>query len=179
MNISDCFYLGYISKAIGNNGELAFKLDVDSPSSYEGIDAVFVQMHKKDKQLIPFFINSSKLQNNGLLRCTIEDLSTLTDAKKLIGKSLYLPIEALPELEEDQFYYHEIINYKVVDKEKGEIGRVADVFETPAAHILSIIFNEKEILVPINDQTIDRLDRENKTLYIIATDGLIDLYLES
>ena len=72
MNIEDCFYLGFTQKIIGHKGELAFKLDVDSPSSYEEIPSVLIQIQEKDKTLVPFFIASAILQKNGNLRCKIE-----------------------------------------------------------------------------------------------------------
>lgn len=179
MKVDDCFYLGYISKAIGNKGELAFKLDVDSPSSYEGLDAVFIQMQKQDKQLVPFFIEESKIQNNQLLRCKIEGVDNQADAKSLIGKSLFLPIEALPKLEGNQFYFHEIIGFEVIDQERGSIGKVDKVLEFSTSNLLSIPHANTEILIPINDETIVEVNRDQKTLKVKTTEGLIDLYLES
>lgn len=179
MKVDDCFYLGYISKAIGNKGELAFKLDVDSPSSYEGLDAVFIQMQKQDKQLVPFFIEESKIQNNQLLRCKIEGVDNQADAKSLIGKSLFLPIEALPKLEGNQFYFHEIIGFEVIDQERGSIGKVDKVLEFSTSNLLSIPHANTEILIPINDETIVEVNRDQRTLKVKTTEGLIDLYLES
>lgn len=179
MKVDDCFYLGYISKAIGNKGELAFKLDVDSPSSYEGLDAVFIQMQRQDKQLVPFFIEASKIQNNQLLRCKIEGIDNQADAKSLIGKSLFLPIEALPKLEGNQFYFHEIIGFEVIDQERGSIGKVDKVLEFSTSNLLSIPHANTEILIPINDETIVEVNRDQKTLKVKTTEGLIDLYLES
>ncbi|MAC95669.1 MAG: 16S rRNA processing protein RimM [Flavobacteriales bacterium] len=179
MKVDDCFYLGYISKAIGNKGELAFKLDVDSPSSYEGLDAVFIQMQRQDKQLVPFFIEESKIQNNQLLRCKIEGVDNQADAKSLIGKSLFLPIEALPKLEGNQFYFHEIIGFEVIDQERGSIGKVDKVLEFSTSNLLSIPHANTEILIPINDETIVEVNRDQRTLKVKTTEGLIDLYLES
>lgn len=179
MKVDDCFYLGYISKAIGNKGELAFKLDVDSPSSYEGLDAVFIQMQRQDKQLVPFFIEESKIQNNQLLRCKIEGVDNQADAKSLIGKSLFLPIEALPKLEGNQFYFHEIIGFEVIDQERGSIGKVDKVLEFSTSNLLSIPHANTEILIPINDETIVEVNRDQKTLKVKTTEGLIDLYLEA
>lgn len=179
MKIENCFYLGYVSKSIGNKGELAFKLDVDSPSSYEGMDAVFLQIQPKDIQLVPFFMEAAKLQNNNLLRCKLEGVDSQADAKSLIGKSLYLPIEALPKLEGNQFYFHEIIGFEVIDQEKGKLGKVDKVLEFSTSNLLSIPHGNTEILIPINDESIIEVDRDQKTLKVKTTEGLIDLYLES
>lgn len=179
MNIDNCFYLGFTQKIIGHQGELAFKLDVDSPSSYEGIPSVLIQIQKKDKTLVPFFLESATLQNNGNLRCKIEGIDDQAAAKSLVGKSLYLPLEVLPKLTGNKFYFHEVIGFNVIDQEKGNLGQIDKVLEYPKSNLLSILKEEKEILIPISDDTILTVDREKEEIQISAPEGLIDLYLEN
>lgn len=179
MNISSCFYLGYISKTVGHNGELTFKLDVNSPSFYKNIPMVFIQFYPEDEHLVPFFLNSSQLRSNNLLYCKIEDVNSEKEAKKLVGKKLYLPNELLPPVEEDQLHLYEILNFKIIDQQKGEIGHVIDILEIKDSQILSISYQGKEILIPVNEETILEIDLEEKSIYISAADGLIDLYLDS
>ena len=177
MHIDQTFYFGYISKVIGHQGELAFKMDVDSPSSYQGIDAVLLQIMPNDQTMVPYFLESSQLQGKNILRCKLEGVDDASMAKSLVGKSIYLPEALLPQLSGDQFYFHEIIDFLVIDEEKGELGKVEKVLEYPQSNLLSILKGEKEILIPINDDTILKVDRDNNTLHVKATEGLIDLYL--
>lgn len=177
MNISECYYLGYVSKAIGNKGELAFKLDVDSPSSYEGLDVVFIQMQKNSKELIPFFIKSSKMLNNSLLRTEVEDISNQEQAKDLIGKELYLPLASLPPLTGNNFYFHEISGFTVIDEMHGVLGKIKQVLDYPAGSLFEVHREGKEILVPINDESILKVDRELKEIHVKTPEGLVDLYI--
>lgn len=179
MKIDDCFYLGYISKTIGTKGELAFKLDVDSPSSYHGLNAVLVQISPKDKQLVPYFLEKAEIQNNDLLRCKFEGVDDPATAKSLVGTSLYLLEKNLPQLNKDQFYFHEIIGFTVFDKERGELGKVDKVLEYSTSNLFSIPVGDKEILIPISDETILKVDKKAKEIHVVCPDGLIDLYLES
>lgn len=178
MKIDECFYLGYIAKAIGTKGELAFKLDVDSPSSYTQMSSIWVQIHAKDDELVPFFPEQAQLINNGNLRIKLEGVNFQEDAKNLVGKSLFLPLTELPELKGNQFYFHEITGFEVEDIRKGKIGVVDKVLEYSTSNLLSIKYEDKEILIPISDDTIVELDRSKKLLKVEATEGLIDLYLE-
>lgn len=43
---------------------------------------------------------------------------------------------------------------------------------------MQIDFNGKEILIPAVDEFFKEIDRQNKTIYIEAPEGLIDIYLE-
>ena len=66
----------------------------------------------------------------------------------------------------------------VVDEEKGDVGKINDILEYPTQSIMQIIVGEKEVLVPIHDDIIKNIDRENKKINIKAPSGLIDMYLE-
>jgi 16S rRNA processing protein RimM len=67
----------------------------------------------------------------------------------------------------------------VVDDVYGDIGTIQTIIEYPAQPLFQIINGDKEILVPVIDPVIKQVDRENKTIYITAPNGLIDLYLQS
>jgi len=179
MKIGDCFYLGYVQKTIGNKGELALKLDVDSPSSYLGLDAIGIQILKNDKSCIPYFLLSSELLNSGNLRVLLEGIEDANEAKSLIGKQLYLPLELLPSLVGNKFYFHEIIGFEVFDQQKGPIGKIKEVLEFSTSNLFAVEHSSgKEVLIPITDDSILEVDRDHQRIKVQTADGLIDLYLE-
>ena len=107
-----------------------------------------------------------------------QDIDDTEQASILLGCDLFLPIEQLPALTGDRFYYHEIKGFQVIDLNFGETGRVEEVLEYPHQAILRVLRGNKEILIPITDDIITRVDRENKILHVNAPEGLIALYLE-
>ncbi|MBV2246374.1 MAG: ribosome maturation factor RimM [Lentimicrobium sp.] len=169
------FYLGKILRLFASKGAVLVQLDVDEPENYQNLESVFVQMNG---QLIPFFILKLELRHN--LRAVIEfqDIDNTEQASILLGCELFLPIEQLPRLTGDRFYYHEIKNYQVIDLNFGETGRVEEVLEYPHQAILRILRGKKEILIPITDEIITAVDRENKIIHVNAPEGLIAMYLE-
>lgn len=179
MDLSACYYLGYTAKIHGKNGDLIIKLDVDFPEEYQNLESVFIQLNKEDKTLVPFFLSTAQLQHNGTLRIKIEDTDTADAAKKLIGKSAYLPLSTLPPLTGNKFYYHEVIGFSVIDAEKGDVGEITQVLEYPTQSVFEITNStNQEILIPIIDEVITKVDRENKTIEVTTPDGLIDIYLD-
>ena len=174
MQKKDCFYLGTIVKKFSFKGELLAKLDTDEPELYEDLDAVFVDLRGT---LVPFFIESSQLHKSDLLRIKFEDINTEADADTLIKTELYLPLAALPKLSGNKFYFHEIIGFQIVDENFGPVGTIASINDTTAQALFEIEHNGKEILIPINDEIITKVDREQKTITVKAPDGLIELYL--
>lgn len=140
---------------------------------------MLVRLNKKDNSLIPFFITHAQVLNNGTVKFKIDDINDVTQAELLVGKELFLPLNKLPKLTGNKFYYHEVIGFQVIDAAKGNIGEIFNVLDFPQQAVLEIKnAQEKEILIPITDQIIKTVDRAQKSITIEAPEGLIDLYLE-
>ncbi|NBW59963.1 MAG: 16S rRNA processing protein RimM [Crocinitomicaceae bacterium] len=174
MTIKDCFYLGKIAKLHGFKGEVSLFLDVTNPRDYKDLESVYIDV---DGVLTPFFIESVKLKNKNFIAVKFQGVNDESSAHRLLKKSLYLPEEILPNLKGTQFYDHEIIGFKVLDDIHGDIGEVENVIDLAANPLLQTICKGKEVLVPIFDGLVQKIDRKNKILYIKAPEGLIDLYL--
>ena len=174
MQKKDCFFVGKIVKKYSFKGELLVKLDTDDPALFLKMESVFVEKHKN---LIPFFIESLSLHKSSLLRIKFEEVTNESDANALLGSELYLPLDLLPTLTGNQFYYHEIIGFEAEDVNFGTIGTIIGVNDSTAQHLFEIDHNGTEVLVPINDEIIKKVDRAGKTILLEAPEGLIDLYI--
>ncbi len=174
MKKDDCFYLGKIVKKYSFKGELLAKLDTDEPELYDALDAIFIDLRG---HLVPFFIESSQLHKSDLLRLKFEDVDTEADADALLKSELYLPLELLPKLEGNKFYFHEVIGFAIVDQNFGEVGTLKAINDTTAQSLFEIDRNGTEILIPMNDEFIVKVDREHNLIEVNTPEGLIDLYL--
>lgn len=176
MKKEDCFYLGLVARKHSYKGEVVIALDTDEPELYANLDAVFIEMNNS---LLPFFIDSILLQKTNQLRVSFEEITNEQEAEQILKKPVYLPLTALPKLEGNKFYYHEVIGFTVIDKEHGEIGIIESINDS-TAQVLFIIKNKngKEILIPLIDKFLTKVDRENKQIHVNTPEGLLDLYLE-
>ncbi|MBT8303697.1 MAG: ribosome maturation factor RimM [Bacteroidia bacterium] len=175
MKVEDCFYLGKIVKKYSFKGELLIKLDTDEPELYENLDTLFVEVRNN---LIPFFIESSQLHKSDLLRVKFEDVNTEADVEALLRSDIYLPMELLPKLEGNKFYFHEVIGFEVADINFGKVGFITGINDSTAQALFEIDRDGQEILIPLNDHFIKTVDRDNKKIVMETPEGLIDLYLE-
>ena len=172
MNKSQCFYLGRVSKKYSYKGEVIIKLDTDDPESYAGMDAVFIEM---GKDLIPFFIEKSSFHRGNELRVQFENMYSEKDADAILRKDVYLPLEFLPKLEEDQFYYHEVIGFEMEDMSHGRLGIIEAINDSTAQALFIVRDGTKEILVPMVNDFIEKIDKENKKVIVSTPDGLIEM----
>jgi 16S rRNA processing protein RimM len=95
-----------------------------------------------------------------------------------MGSEIYLPLSSLPKLTGNKFYFHEIIGFTLLDSVHGDIGIVESVNDTTAQALFEVVKEDKQLLIPINDQIITKVDRENKTIHVTTPEGLVDLYME-
>ena len=174
MRKEECFYLGKIAKKFSFKWEVLAYLDTDEPELYENLESVFVECNK---HLVPFFIESSSLHKNDFLRIRFEDLNTEEEADALLGNDLYLPLTMLPKLTGNKFYFHEVIGFEVEDKRLGVVGKIQSINDSTAQSLFEVLNGEAEILIPMIDHFLIKIDRENKKVIMDLPEGLIEMYL--
>lgn len=175
MNKEDCFKLGHVSKLHGVKGEVVIVLDVDDASRYKKLESVFVEVNG---QLVPFFVQGISIKNKHAI-VKFDGMDTTDQAGMINNAEVFLPLSFLPKLDDKKFYFHEIIGFAVNDKTHGNIGTVEAVLEYPGQNIIQIRdSNKNEILVPLRNEFILKVDREKKCLNVSTPEGLVDVYLK-
>ena len=175
MRVDDCYQLGYVIKTHGLHGELSVMLEADFPDAYENLESVFVATSGSET-LVPFFIEHITIrQNKALIK--FEEVDTIEQAETLLKATCYLPLASLPALEDDQFYYHEIIGFTVEDEQQGTLGTVQDVYESTGQDMIVMQYQEQEVFIPINDDIVPRVDKKQSIVYVRLPEGLLDVYL--
>ena len=159
MRKEDCFYLGKIAKKFSFKGEVLIYLDTDEPELYDNLESVFVELNKN---LVPFFIENSAPHKNDFLRVSFEEVKNEQDADALLGKEVYLPLSTLPKLTGNKFYFHEVIGFEIEDKRIGVFGIIQSINDSTAQPLFEVLKGEIEILIPMIDHFLVKIDRENK-----------------
>jgi 16S rRNA processing protein RimM len=174
MQKTDCFYLGKIVKKYSFKGEVLAKLDTDQPELYENLGSILLDLRDN---LVPFFIENSQLHKSELLRIKFEDVDSEQDADSILKCDLYLPLEFLPKLEGNKFYFHEVIGFTIEDVNFGKVGVIKGINDITAQALFEVDRDGIDILIPMNDEFIKNVDRKKKTIVVDTPQGLIDLYL--
>ncbi len=174
MRKEDCFYLGKIAKKFSFRGEILAYLDTDEPEIYQNLESVFVECNK---QLVPFFIQKSSLHKNDFLRIRFEDVTNEEEADAIMGNGIYLPLKMLPKLSGNKFYFHEVIGFEIEDQRLGVFGIIQSINDTTAQPLFEVLNGTVEILVPMIDHFLVKIDRENKKVIMNLPEGLVEMYL--
>jgi 16S rRNA processing protein RimM len=173
MDKNQCFELGYIGKVHGLDGSVMAVLDVDYPEQYRKMDALFVE---QKGQLVPFMIRKiSGIKGNQIL-LLFEGIESEAQAQELKGCKLFLPEKALPKLKDNQYYFHELVGCVVMDENQGELGEIREIVDLPHQTLAVMVWKGAEVLIPVHESIVVRINRTEKKVNTRLPEGLIDVF---
>jgi 16S rRNA processing protein RimM len=149
-------------------------IESDQPEEYSKLESVFVEIKQK---LVPFFIDHIRLNGDKAI-VRIEGITDIEQVEGLKGKQLYLPLTELPKLNDDQYYFHEIIGFKVEDKANGILGEVINIYDVNGNDLMAVDHQGREVLIPLKDEIVSKVDKTNKKIEVDLPVGLLDIYLK-
>ena len=113
-------------------------------------------------------------EQKGFGYCYFEGVDSIEKAEQLKTKNLFIAQEDLPELEEGQYYYHELMHCTVYNEEKEKLGEVVDILETGANDVWVVKRpGQKDALIPYIEDVVKAVDIETKQVTIQVLEGLL------
>jgi 16S rRNA processing protein RimM len=137
-------------------------------------DVLFIELRKES--YIPFFVTQAKPANTEEYIINLEDVATVEEAKKLIGRQVYVKEDILGNVQADSPLLW--IGFNLVDKEKGGLGAIEDVLQAGPQWLAKLTIEGKEVLIPLVKEMILQVNMRNKFIRMDLPEGLVDMYLE-
>ena len=103
---------------------------------------------------------------------SFKGITNRDQAKTLIGSELFIPQSQLPELEEDTYYWHDLIGIEVFTITEEFIGRIESIIETGSNDVYVVKWKEKEVLIPALESVVLEIDLEHKRMRVDLPEGL-------
>ena len=101
-------------------------------------------------------------------------LNSINDVEKFKGCSLLVSADELDELDENEFYYFEIIGCQVVTTDDEVIGEISEILETGANDVWVVKRpGQKDALIPYIEDVVKSVDIESKKVTINVLEGLL------
>ncbi len=162
-------------KAHGVKGELSISLY--EPSLFENYPFEMLFINPGGGP-VPFFVTAFSFNvTKNLLLVQLDGINDPGAASAFVAQEVFLASDALPSPKEKKFFTHEIIGFKAIDQQAGDIGIIEELLDLPMQQVFRILKDHKEILIPAVSDLIIEINREAKTVTVNAPEGLIDLYL--
>jgi len=104
----------------------------------------------------------------------LKGCNTIEDAKTLAGQTLSVSREEFPELPEGEFYRFDILDLDVFDEKGRSYGKVTDVIVTGSNDVYQVSDGTKEILLPMIDEVVKKIDLKERKLIFHIIEGLLE-----
>ncbi len=167
------FKIGKFVAVHGLKGELLLKHSFGKKTSLKGLETVFIE-EKKDS-FIPWFIESTKIKGDEETYIKLEGIDTREAATKLTQKEIWLP-----ETDFKKFAAKSapagLLGYVIINDNES-IGEILEVIEQPHQLLCRLEIKGKEVLIPINENTLQKIDHKKKQVLLSLPEGLLDIYL--
>ncbi|HNA30456.1 MAG TPA: ribosome maturation factor RimM [Thiobacillaceae bacterium] len=100
------------------------------------------------------------------LMAGLEGVEDRTAAEALMGLDVAVLREEMPEADEDEYYWDDLIGLDVVNLAGEALGRVEGLLETGANDVLQVRDGETERLLPFVDAVVKEVDLEAGRLVV-------------
>lgn len=129
----------------------------------------------RGNQLIREVVVQSYRNHKNFLLVKFEGIDSVEKAEKLKNLQIKINSDEVGELEENEFYFHQIIGCEVFDENDKNLGEIIDIL-TPGANDVWVIKGEngREILIPYIEDVVKKIDITSKKVNIEVMEGLID-----
>jgi len=126
--------------------------------------------------------SAGQLQTYRIQHCThhkqfllihFEHVDDIDATALLVGQTLLMRRADLPELPAGRFFWCDLDGLTVVDRRRGVLGRVEEMFATPAHDILVVRSSQGEVLIPAISPFICQVDSATAQLRVDLPDGLV------
>jgi len=164
--------VGRVGKPHGLRGEVTVQPRTDAPEQRFTADATFAT---DPAQRGPLTIESVRFHQNTPL-VAFAGVVDRNGAEALRGTLLLIDSDTDDlEVEEDEFWDHELIGLQALSPDGTTLGEVADVIHLPAQDLLAVTsVDGREVLVPFVSEIVTEVSRERRCVVIADPGGLFD-----
>jgi 16S rRNA processing protein RimM len=164
--------IGFINKLSGYKGEVHCIIERGNVEDYSNEQFLFIRLDGID---VPFEIEEIK-DRRGAAIIKFRYADTEEYSKRFIDKEVFT--EKTGKRNKDEPDWEDLTGYEVIDERHGFLGIIKKIEEYPQQLIATFLINDKEVLIPLNENFLQRIEEGSKQIFLTLPEGLIDVYLK-
>jgi 16S rRNA processing protein RimM len=166
--------VGVIRKAHGIRGEASIEPWTDSPDRFDDLETVTL-VSPDEKELRETRVESVRI-HAGRALVKFAGIDTPEDVQLLHNWTLEIPEEEARELEEDEYFLHDLIGLTLIDAEGRTRGVVVKAYEGGAGILLNVKRPDgREFELPFAADLCTEIDLEARRMVVNLPEGIEDL----
>jgi 16S rRNA processing protein RimM len=172
----DFLPIGFILKPHGLKGGMIVEIEEGYEEILEESDCLLVEV---EGGLVPFFVTEDGLnfRSSTSLCISFDGYDSVEKVRPLCGCKIFIHRDVEIDQSNNE-ELNELIGVTVFDEVRGKLGKIIRVDDFSGNVVLTVGYAGREVLIPLSEQIILRLDQSAKELYVDCPEGLIDLNME-
>ena len=172
--MAEYFKIGKLVAVHGLLGELLLKHELGKKTSLKGLQAIFIE--EKKNSFLPWFIQTSKIKNESEIYLKLEGITTREAAIRLAQKIIWIP-----ETDFKKFAARTapagLLGYTIINNNES-LGEILELIEQPHQLLCRLDIKGKEVLIPLHEESLIKINHKKKEVLVILPDGLLEIYLK-
>ena len=164
--------IGKLVATFGLQGEMVLQHRLGKKTAFKGLKAIFLEERKGE--MLPWFIESIRSKGDEDVYIKLEGVDTKEAARKLGQKEVWVPETEIAQFA-DKSAPISLVGYHLWQEEE-DLGEILEVIEQPHQVLCRIDLAGKEALIPIHEETLRKIDKKTKKVFVELPDGLLDVY---
>jgi 16S rRNA processing protein RimM len=173
--MANYYKIGKLAATFGLEGQLILGHSLGKKTSLKGLENIFIEETKDS--FLPYFIESAKVKNDKEVYLKLEGISAKETAKALVKKEVWLHENDFKKFAADAAPIS-LLGFMVINEDE-ELGEVCEVIEQPHQVLCKIMLNGKEALIPVHEDSLEKIDKKNRKLFVNLPEGLLDIYRDA
>jgi len=171
--LAEYFNIGKLVAVHGLSGELLLKHELGKKTSLKGLQAIFTE--EKKGSFLPWFIESAKIKSDSETYIKLEGVNTREAAMKLTPKQAWLPAADFKKFAA-KTAPASLLGYMIIHNNEA-LGEILELIEQPHQLLCRLEIKGKEVLIPLHEETLQKVDHRKKQVLVELPDGLLAIYL--
>jgi 16S rRNA processing protein RimM len=171
--MTEYFKIGKLVSTFGLKGEMILKHHLGKKTSLKGLAAIFVEERKES--FIPWFVEAAKIKSEEEIYIKLEGVDSREQAIKLTQKEVWLPEADFKKFSAKSSPIN-LLGYEIIEQDKA-LGKILEVIEQPHQLLCRIEIESKEVLIPLHQDTIKKIDKKKQQVIVELPPGLLEIYL--
>ncbi len=171
--MTEYFKIGKLVAVHGLKGELLLKHELGKKTSLKGLQAIFIE--EKKNSFLPWFIEATKIKTEKEIYLKLEAVNTREAAIKLTQKEIWLP-----EADFKKFAAKTapavLLGYSIINNNEM-LGEILELIEQPHQLLCRLDIKGKEVLIPLHEESLQKVNHKRKEVLVTLPDGLLEIYL--
>jgi 16S rRNA processing protein RimM len=163
---------GKITKPHGLAGEVKLLPHSRTMDSFNEITRIYIEDKSSDTPQ-EFNITSFRFHKNTAI-LKLNGVDSIEEAQSLGGREVYIQEGELGMLDEDEYYFFDLIGLEAYTEDGAYLGKVEEVMERAIQSILVIKNKESELLVPMAEPIVKEINLEEGKVIISPVKGMLD-----